>query len=83
MLLKQARMVHWKNWEAKNECEELNRFNVAGPTYNAAKEDKQSAYTQTPTCDDETGCGRRGPEKILRHWLPERLGKWEQRAAKP
>ena len=23
MLLKQARMVHWKRWAAKRECEEL------------------------------------------------------------
>ena len=36
----------------------------------AAQKDKRSVDKQAPTCDKETGCGRRmGTEEIKRHWV--------------
>ena len=36
----------------------------------AAKDDQRSVDGQAPTCDEETGRGRRmSAKKIVRHWM--------------
>ena len=71
MLVQRARMVCWKRWAAKHECEGLKDGVWLEPIQPVLRRKTNEVWKdKAPTCDEETGCGRRmGADKIVRHWL--------------
>ena len=69
MSLQQARMVYWKKWAAKHECEELME-GVRADQAMLRRKDQRVMYVYAPQCDEEGGRGRRMcAEKNVRHCL--------------
>ena len=71
MLLKRARMVCWKRWAAKHECEGLKDGVRLEPIQPVLRRKTNEVWTDKHRhATRKTGCGRRmGADKIVRHWL--------------
>ena len=70
MLLRQARIVYWKRWAAKHECEELTEGVWLEPIQAMMRRTISEAWT-----DKHRHVTRKlvvGAEKIVRHWLVRR-----------
>ena len=66
VLLKQARMIQWRRWAAKHECEELKeRVRLEPVPSHAAKKDQRIVGRQATQCRKLVGGRRMGAEKIV------------------